>query len=338
MKAQVIQSFGAPSVFETLDVPKIKHIRANHVLIRVAASSVNPVDCKIRSGAVAEIAPSFPAILHGDVAGVVEAIGEGVTKFQPGDKVFGCVGGVKGVNGALAEYMVADADLLALKPQSLTMTQAAALPLVGITAYEGLIDRAQIRSGQRVLIHGATGGVGHTAIQLAKAKGAKVFATASNPQKLTIAQALGADVAINYRETTVSEYVAQYTNGKGFDVVFDTVGGENLDKSFQAATLNGTVVSISTRSTHDLSLLHSKGLTLHVVFMLIPLLYGIGRSTHGQILAKLAQLVDEGKMRPLIDPKSFNFSEVAAAHCYLESGQATGKIVLTQAEFSNKEL
>ena len=209
MKAQVIQSFGQPSVFETLDVPNIKHIRANHVLIRVAASSVNPVDCKIRSGAVAEIAPAFPAILHGDVAGVVEAVGEAVTRFKRGDIVFGCAGGVKGLNGALAEYMVADADLLALKPQSLTMTQAAALPLVGITAYEGLIDRAKIRSGQRVLIHAATGGVGSIAIQLAKASGAEVYTTASTSQKLAIAQELGADVAINYRETTVSEYVDQ---------------------------------------------------------------------------------------------------------------------------------
>ncbi|WP_035830048.1 zinc-dependent alcohol dehydrogenase family protein [Crocosphaera watsonii] len=335
MKAQVIHEFGPPNVFETSDIPKPKpeDIPANHVLIRVAATSVNPVDSKIRSGMVPGIAPALPAILHGDVAGVVEAVGEGVTKFQPGDQVFGCAGGVKGLNGALAEYMVADADLLALKPQSISMTQAAALPLVGITSYEAFIDRAQIRSGQRVLIHAATGGVGHIAIQLAKAKGAKVFATASNPQKLAIAQELGADVAINYRETTVSEYVDQYTNGQGFDVVFDTVGGHNLDKSFEAAALNGTVVSISTRSTHDLSLLHSKGLTLHVVFMLIPLLHNIHRAKYGEILSKLAQLVDQGKIRPLIDPQSFTFSEVAQAHQHLESGQAIGKIVLTQETF-----
>ncbi|HCF27059.1 MAG TPA: quinone oxidoreductase [Cyanobacteria bacterium UBA11049] len=327
MLVQAIAQFGDPNVFQTMDLPRPEVI-PGHVLIRVAATSVNPVDFKLRKGAMPSVAPDFPAVLHGDVAGVIEAVGDGVTAFKPGDEVYGCAGGFKGMGGALAEYMLADADLLALKPRSLSMKEAAALPLVAITAWESLIGRAKVQAGQTVLVHAATGGVGHIGVQLAKWAGAKVFTTASSEQKMAIASDLGADVAIDYRQQSVENYVAQYTGGKGFDVVFDTIGKENLDKSFTAARMNGTVVSISTRSTHDLSPLHAKGLSLHVVFMLIPLLHRTGRARYGNILFNIAKLVDRGTIRPLLDPKCFSFSEVAAAHQYAESGQAVGKIVL----------
>ena len=329
MKALVINEFGSSNVFEQKPVPYPRILTPKQVLIKVAASSVNPVDIKIRSGAASGIAPEFPAILHGDVAGTIAQIGTGVTKFQIGDQVYGCAGGVKGTAGALAEYMVADADLLALKPQILTMTEAAALPLVGITAYEALFQRTKILPGQKVLVHGGTGGVGHIAIQLAKAQGATVFTTVSSPEKSIIAKKLGADVVINYRETTVENYVNTYTKDKGFNLIFDTVGGTNLDRSFEVAALNSTVVSISTHSEHNLSLLHNKGLTLHVVFMLIPLIHNINRANHGAILQNLGYLVDAGKVRPLIDSQ-FGFSEVAQAHQRAESGQAIGKVILTQ--------
>ena len=329
MKVQAIAQFGDPSVFQTIDLPQPQVI-PGHVLIRVAATSVNPVDFKLRQGAMPSIAPAFPAVLHGDVAGVIEAVGEGVTAFKPGDEVYGCAGGFKGMGGALAEFMLADADLVALKPQSLTMKEAAALPLVAITAWESLINRAKVQPGQTVLVHAATGGVGHIGVQIAKWAGAKVFTTASNQQKLAIARNLGADVAINYQQQTPEDYVAEHTAGKGFDVVFDTVGKNNLDRSFLAAALNGTVVSISTRSSHDLSPLHAKGLTLHVVYMLIPLLHGKGRAQYGKILFNIAKLVDRGVIRPLLDPKSFRFSEVAAAHRHAQSGQAIGKVTLEQ--------
>lgn len=327
MLVQAIAQFGDPSVFQTMDLPRPEVI-PGHVLIRVAATSVNPVDFKLRKGAMPNIAPDFPAVLHGDVAGVIEAVGDGVIAFKPGDEVYGCAGGFKGMGGALAEYMLADADLLALKPKSLSMKEAAALPLVAITAWESLIGRAKVQAGQTVLVHAATGGVGHIGVQLAKWAGAKVFTTASSEQKMAIASDLGADVAIDYRQQSVEDYVTQYTADKGFDVVFDTIGKENLDKSLTAARLNGTVVSISTRSTHDLSPLHAKGLSLHVVFMLIPLLHGTGRAHYGKILFSIAKLVDRGAIRPLLDPKCFSFSEVAVAHQYAESGQAVGKIAL----------
>jgi NADPH:quinone reductase len=330
MKAMVIEHFGEPTLFQPADVPAPEVI-PGHILIRVAATSVNPVDMKIREGIVADIAPECPAILHGDVAGVIEAVGDGVDKFKVGNEVYGCAGGVKGTGGALAEYMLADARLVAHKPQSLTMVEAAALPLVSITAWEGLIDRAQVQTGHQVLVYGGTGGVGHIAVQLAKWAGATVYTTASSPGKVEIARQLGADGVIDYRKQWVEEYVNQYTNGKGFDVVLDTVGNDHLQTAFKAAALNGVVVSLVSLSQQDLTLLHAKGLTLHLVFMLIPLLHNTRRAYHGDILSKLARLVDSGIVRPLIDAEPFRFEDVALAHQRAASGQAIGKVVLTRS-------
>ncbi len=328
MRAHVIERFGGPEVFTGVDLPD-PVTRPGHVLIRVDATSVNPIDTKIRSGALAALAPAFPAVLHGDVAGTVEAVGEGVSRFAPGDEVYGCAGGVKGLGGALADVMLADADLIAPKPARLSMSEAASLPLVTITAWDGLIDRARVRPGQTVLVHAATGGVGQIGIQLAKWAGATVFATGSSEDKRRIARDLGVDGAIDYRAQDVASYVAEHTGGRGFDVVFDTVGGENLAKSFEAVAVNGTVVCTAARATVDLSPLHAKGATLHVVFMLIPMLHGIGRARHGEILTEVARIADEGAVRPLIDPRDFTFDQVGAAHAHLESGQAIGKVVLT---------
>ncbi|MFD0824317.1 zinc-dependent alcohol dehydrogenase family protein [Neobacillus sp. M.A.Huq-85] len=327
MKAQVIKKFGNPTVFEIAEVPKPEAI-FGHVVIQVKATSVNPIDTKVRGGAVPAVAPEFPAVLHGDVAGVVVDVGEGVTEFKAGDEVFGCAGGFKGTGGALAEYMLADAQLLAPKPKNLTMSQAAALPLVTITAWESLYNRANVQNGQTVLIHAATGGVGHVAIQLAKLAGAKVFTTASSEEKLSIGKRMGADVAINYREQTVDEYVKEHTAGKGFDIVFDTVGGENLDRSFQAAATYGTVLAIAARSSHDLSPLHAKALSLHITFMLLKVMNKEQRQEYGKILREVSNLVEEGKLQPLVDERTFNFDQVKEAHSLLESNKAIGKIVL----------
>ena len=323
----MIKKFGNPSVFEIAEVPKPEAI-PGHVVIQVKATSVNPIDTKIRFGVVPAIAPEFPAILHSDVAGVVVEVGEEVTEFKVGDEVYGCAGGVKGTGGALAEYMLADVQLLAPKPKNVTMVQAAALPLVTITAWESLYNRANVQNGQTVLIHGATGGVGHVAIQLAKLAGAKVFTTASTEEKLSIGNRLGADVSINYREQSVEEYVREYTDGKGFDVVFDTVGGENLDQSFQAAATYGTVLSIAARSTHDLSPLHAKALSLHITFMILKIMDKEKRQDYGHILRAVTRLVEEGKIQPLVDERVFNFDQVQEAHTLLESKNAIGKVVL----------
>ena len=330
MKAIAIAQFGEPDVFQRIDIP-VPSVPSDHVLIKVAATSINAVDVKIRQGAVADIAPNFPAILHGDVAGIIEAVGDKVTNFNIGDRVYACGGGVRGTGGALAEYMLVDADLVARKPQSLSMTEAAALPLVSITAWEGLIDRAKVKPGQKVLIYGGTGGVGHVGVQLAKWAGARVYATVSSPQKAAIALSLGADVAIDYHQSSVAEFVAEHTDNRGFDLVFDTVGNDNLQNAFQAAKLNGTVISTVSLSEQDLSLIHAKGLTLHLVYMLIPMLNRINRATHGEILRKIADLVDKDMIKPLIDERSFTFNDIATAHAHFESGNAIGKVVLKQS-------
>ena len=326
MKAQLIHTFGDSSVFETSDIPT-PELKPGHVLIEVSASSVNPVDYKIR-GNGPPIAPDLPAVLHGDVAGIITAVGEGVAGLDVGDEVYGCAGGVKGSGGALADYMLADARLIAKKPQTLDFAEAAALPLVTLTAWEGLIDKANIQTEQRILVHGGTGGVGHIALQLAKSRGAHVTATASSPEKLQIAQDLGADETLNYREEEVASYVERLTDGAGFDVVFDSTGGDNLVNSFEAAKLNGAIITPSSSQTYDLSVMHQKGLSLHVIFMLIPMLHNVGRARHGDILAEAAQLADAGKLRPLVDEERFTFAEVGQAHDYLEKGKAVGKVVL----------
>jgi NADPH:quinone reductase len=330
LKAQVIRSYGDASVFQLEEVSK-PALLPGHVLIKVKATSVNPIDTKVRSGAVPAVSPAFPAILHGDVSGIVCEVGEGNTEFKIGDEVYSCAGGFKGTGGALAEYMLADTRLLVHKPKRLSMEEAAAVPLVAITAWEALFERAKIKSGDEILIHGGTGGVGHVAIQLAKWAGAKVYTTASTPDKLKIAKDLGADVTINYKDTPVQEYVDRYTNGKGFKFIFDTVGGGNLDRSFQAAALHGTVVTIAARSTHDLTPLHSKALSFHVVFMLLHILDESERSQNGDRLKKISSIVEEGKLRPLIDQHRFTFDEVSKAHQLLETNKAIGKIVLANS-------
>ncbi|MFP5221567.1 MAG: zinc-dependent alcohol dehydrogenase family protein [Acidobacteriota bacterium] len=326
MKAQILRSFGSTPDFAPGEVEK-PQLKPGHVLIKVAATSVNPVDIKMRSLAP-PFAPKPPAVMGMDVAGVVEAVGQGVTAFKPGDEVFGCPGGIADIPGALAEYMLADARLLARKPARLSMAEAAALPLVTITAWEALFDRARLKPGQHALIHAGTGGVGHVAVQLAKAHGARVATTVSSPEKAKLAESIGADDIINYREEDVAASVQRLTAGRGFDVVFDTVGGATLDASFQAAALYGTVVSTNTRSSHDLSQLHAKGLTLSVVFMLLPLVTGQGRERHGEIMAQAAALAEAGKLRPVLAERRFRFGEIAQAQDYLASGKAVGKVVL----------
>ncbi len=328
MKAVVIEAFGGIDVFKVRDMPK-PELLPGHVLVRVSATSVNPLDFKIRSGTLEPISHPFPAILHGDVAGVVSDVGEGVSQFKVGDEVYGCAGGVASYQGALAEYMLADTDLLAHKPKKLTMRQAAAIPLVAITAWEALIDRAKLKAGQKVLIHAGTGGVGHMAIQLAKWRGANVFTSVSTEDKGAIARGLGADELIFYKKESVEEYLQRCTGGAGFDVIFDTIGGVNLDVSMQVLAHHGQVISIQGDTTHDLTPLFMKNGTLHMVLMLAPLLSGYGRSTHGKIMEKVSELVDHGLIRPLLDEHAFNFTQAGKAHALLESGKALGKIVLS---------
>jgi NADPH:quinone reductase-like Zn-dependent oxidoreductase len=300
--------------------------KAGEVLVRIHASGVNPLDTKIRAGQAAHAKQPLPAVLGLDMAGVVEEVGEGVTWFKRGDEVFGMIGGVGGLQGSLAGLVAADARLLAHKPAKLSMREAAALPLSVITAWEGLVDRAAIHAGQKVLIHAGAGGVGHIAVQIAKAFGAEVFATVS-PDKTGIVAGFGA-TPIDYKSLSVTEYVAKYTGGAGFDVIYDTVGGRTLDDSFAAVRHHtGHVLSCLGFGTHALAPLSFRGATYSGVFTLLPLITGEGRLHHGEILAAAAKLADEGKLKPLLAIERFNVSTIDQAHALVERG-SLGKVVV----------
>ena len=327
MKAMILNEYGEDAEFQLIELLK-PSVKAGHVVVRVAATSVNTVDTMIRQLGQENLplSPALPAVLGMDFAGTIEAVGEGVTNFAPGDEVYGCAGGLADLQGTLAEFMLADVRLIAHKPKILSMREAAALPLVGITGYEGL-QRANVHPGQRVLVHGGAGGVGHVAVQLARHFGADVYATCSGGKQTGIIEEYGA-TAINYRTEKVAEYVAKHTGGAGFEVIFDSVGGANLTASFEAAALNGNVTTTVSLLALDLTPAHFKGLSLHVVFMLIPMLHNYKREEHGTILAKLGEIVDAGALQPLLDEKKFNLTEVGKAYDRLTSGQAMGKVVI----------
>lgn len=323
MRAFVVEQAGAG--FSLVDLPRPVPA-AGQVLVRVVASGVNPLDTKIRAGKAAHAKQPLPAVLGLDMAGVVEEVGPGVTAFRAGDEVYGMVGGVGGLQGTLAEFVVANAVLLAHKPKSISMREAAALPLITITAWEGIVDRAKVRAGQKVLVHAGAGGVGHVAVQLAKALGAEVFATVS-AEKRGIVEGFGA-TAIDYRAVPVEGYVAQCTGGEGFDVVYDTVGGAMVDASFVAVKrYTGHAVSCLGWSTHSLAPLSFRGASYSGVFTLMPLLMGFGQAHHGDILREVAVLVDEGKVKPLMNSKRFSAGEIEAAHGVVDAG-AVGKVVV----------
>lgn len=326
MKAMVLNSYGPDALFELTEIPD-PVATSGHVVVKVAAVSVNTVDTMIRSmGADLPLSPQLPAVLGMDFAGTVVAIGDSVTDFTIGDEVYGCAGGLMDLQGALAEYINADARLIAHKPKALSMREAAALPLVGITAYEGL-TRAGVGEGQTVLVQGGAGGVGHVAVQIARHLGAAVFATGRGVDQMALIEGLGAR-PVDFTTQKVEDYVAEHTGGVGFDVVFDSVGGPNMTNSFEAAKLNGHVASTVAMVEIDLTPAHFKGLSLHVVFMLIPMIHDVGRQTHGDILRTLADLADNGALKPIVDEQTFGWADVGAAYAHLKNGSAIGKVVL----------
>ncbi|WP_353777000.1 zinc-binding dehydrogenase [Winogradskyella sp. 3972H.M.0a.05] len=326
MKAMLINKYGEDAVFKASEIAK-PTLKSGEVLVKIAASSVNTVDTMIRKmGKGLPLSPDNPAILGMDFAGTIEAVSEDVNEYAVGDEVYGCSGGLADLPGTLAEYIAADSDLIAHKPKNLSMKEAAALPLVAITAYEGLV-RAGIKAGQKVLVHGGSGGVGHIALQLAKHFGADVYSTGGGEKQLELIEQLGA-TAINYKTEPVENYVKKHTNGKGFDIVYDSVGARNLINSFNAAALNGHVATTVSLVELDLSVAHFKGLSLHVVFMLIPMLHNYRREDHSQILKNVAKIVESDNLKPILDHQRFSLEDIGKAHARLESGQAMGKIVI----------
>ena len=305
MKAIVLTSFGGPESFELRDVAKpIPGV--GQVLVRVHATSISPLDFQVRRGDYADLVP-LPTITGHDVSGVVEAIGPGVTNFAAGDEVWYTPQIFDGP-GSYAEYHVAAENIIGKKPASLSHLEAASLSLVGGTAWEALVVRAGLRVGESILIHGGAGGVGHVAIQLAKAIGARVFTTAREANAEFVRR-LGADVVIDYTKEDYVETVIRETGGRGVDVVFDTIGGDTLSRSPDALAQLGRVVSIvDTAQPQNIIQAWGKNASYHFIFT---------RQNRGK-LDELSALIARGQLRPHVGAV-YSLADIPIAHTRLES-------------------
>lgn len=316
MKAMTLQSFGGPQSFELSDVPKPLP-QAGQVLVRVHATSVNPLDFQVRRGDYPDLV-QLPAITGHDVSGVVEAVGPGVTAFAPGDEVWYTPQIFAGP-GSYAEYHVAAESIIGKKPPTLSHLEAASLSLVGGTAWEALVVRAALRVGESILIHGGAGGVGHVAIQLAKAMGARVFTTVREAH-FEFARRQGADVLIDYEKEDYVEAILRETAGQGVDVVFDTIGGNTLARSPDALAQLGRIVSIvDIAQPQNLVQAWGKNASYHFVFT---------RQHRGK-LDELSALVARGQLRPHVGAV-YSLADIAQAHARLESPNngVQGKIAI----------
>ena len=272
----------------------------------------------------------MPTILGCDGAGIVEAVGNDVQKFGVGDEVYFCYGGLGASPGNYAEYIIVDERCVALKPKSVSFAEAAAAPLVLITALEALYERGRLEPGEKVLVHAGAGGVGHVAIQLAKLKGAEVATTVSSREKANFVTQLGADKVIFYKETDFVASVLDWTNGEGADLVFDTVGGDTLEKSFPAVRLYGDIVTILEPKANTVwKVARNRNLRIGLELMLTPLLLGNMEllTHHGDILQECANWIDEGKLKIEVS-QTFPLASAVKAHALVETGSVLVKVVL----------
>lgn len=330
MKAVYFSTGGAADVLQYGETGSPGECGENQILIRIKVAGINPIDCKIRS-APERFPVSFPVIPGCDGAGIVTAAGSQVKNFNPGDEVYFSQPGFNNRQGTYAEYVRVDAALAALKPRALSFEQAAAAPLVFITAWEALHDRARITSGQTVLIHAGAGGVGHAAIQLAKLAGARVITTVSNEEKADLARQLGADQVINYRTHDVVAEVLHCTAGKGVDIAFDTVGPEVLQNCFRCVKPYGDVVTILQPSADtDWSEARKRNVRFSLELMLSPVLMELTEAKlhQGKILQQCARLFDENKLTIKI-AHCFALPDAAAAQRFLEQAHPAGKVAIT---------
>lgn len=329
MKAIMMTAIGDPDVlkFQDIDEPEIS--AATQIKVRLKAAGVNPVDTKIRRNGLLYDNP-LPAVLGCDGAGEVIETGSVVSRFKPGDKVWFCNGGLGREQGNYAEYTVIDQRWVSLMPKTLSFVEAAALPLVLITAWGALFDRGGLQSGQTVLVHAGAGGVGHVAIQLAKLKGARVIATVSSGQKAEFARAMGADDVIFYTQGGFADAVNALTGGKGADLVFDTVGASVFKDSIAATAHFGRLVTLLDPGELSLAEARMRNLLIGFELMLTPMLRDLpeARDKQVEILRQCAQWVDNGLLKTHIS-KQLPLAEAAEAHKLVEAGHTTGKIVLT---------
>ncbi len=329
MKAILMTDCGEPEVLQLANIDPPELTQPHQVLIRLKAAGVNPIDTKLRRHGTYH-PEQMPAVLGCDGAGIVEAVGDAVTAFKPGDEVYYCRGGIGAPQGNYAEYTVVDARYIALKPRSLDFAHAAAAPLVLLTAWEALHDRAGIKAGDKVLIHAGAGGVGHVAIQLAKLAGCEVVTTVGSDEKAAFVQSLGADMAINYNTTDFVEACLDWSDSLGVDVVFDTVGGKVFERGFAATRPYGHVVSLLQPAENtDWKIARLRNLTISLELMLSPMYLGWDEAEKHQaeILGKCAVLFDAGKLQIALSD-TLPLAQAAEAHRRIERGGMLGKLAL----------
>lgn len=333
MQAVTMAEPGNPTVLRISEIPYPQIETPTHLRIQIKAAGVNPIDTKIRARGLF-FPDALPAVIGCDGAGVVVETGEAERQIRKGDEVYFCHGGLGREPGNYAQYTVIDSALVARKPSNVSFIEAAAAPLVLITAWEALFNRAQLQPAQTVLIHAGAGGVGHVAIQLAKQVGARVITTVSDPIKAEFVKSLGADVVIMYRDTDFVQAVKQVTSGRGADVVLDTIGGEVFRKSINATAHYGDLITLLDPG-NDIVWKEARTRNLRIGFelMLTPLLRELPQARAHQImiLQKCAALMERGQLKVHVN-KVFELSHAAQAHTLLEEGHVMGKLVLNIPE------
>ena len=329
MKAVLMQEAGDVNVLVYRDIEDPQITTETQVKIAIKAAGVNPIDTKIRQRG-AFFPDALPVILGCDGAGEVIEVGPKVTHFALGDEVWFCHGGLGREPGNYAQQTVIEESQISPKPYTMDFMHAASAPLVLITAWEALYDRAMLRENESVLIHAGAGGVGHVAIQLAKLAGAIVYTTISDGDKAALVKQLGADHVINYQQENVVERIMQLTDNRGIDIAFDTVGGDVFTQSLEAVAHYGSIVTLLDPGNVSLKTARSKNISIHFELMLTPMLNELPAARNHQmaILERCKHYIEAGKLQVNVG-LTLPLAEAARAHEIIEQGHTTGKIVLT---------
>ena len=330
MRAIQISEHGSSDVLKLVEIDEPEITSPSEVKVKLKAAGVNPIDTKLRSGFYPETIAPVPAVLGCDGSGIIEECGSKVSKFKQGDEVYFFHGGIKGIQGNYAEYIVLDERFVAAKATSQSFNEAAASPLVLLTAWEALFERTNLQAGQTVFINAGAGGVGHVAIQLAKYKGANVCTTISNQDKANFVKSLGADLIINYKEDNVEQAVLDWTNDEGVDIALDNIGGAETQKLFPIIKHYGDLVTLLIADKEiDWSLARLKNIRFSFEVMLSPLLFDLKQAqTHQtEILEQCSQIIDDGNIKIHIS-ETLPLEQAAKAHQLIEEGSTKGKIVI----------
>ena len=329
MKAIVMTAVGSPDVLQLQDIPEPTIKTPTQIKVKLYGAGLNPIDTKVRRNGVF-YENALPTVLGCDGAGEVVEVGSSVNQFKPGDKVWFCHGGLGQEQGNYAEYNVLDQRWASLMPKTSSFLEAAAAPLVLITAWGALFDRGGLQSGQTVVVHAGAGGVGHVAIQLAKIKGARVITTVGSEQKATFVKSLGADDVIFYNQKPAADEIHRLTGSRGADLIFDTVGADVFKESIAATAHFGRLITLLDPGELSLAEARMRNLLIGFELMLTPMLRNIpeARDKHIALLKQCAEWIDQGLLKVDVS-EQFPLEQAMSAHASLETGHTNGKIVLS---------